>query len=74
MVTRWPSEPPPHTVVWHYIAGLLTGLALTRAEIGKRLSRRGPAVRLQQRNRPEAAPARATASITALIEALRGQR
>ena len=58
---RWPSEPLPHTVVWHYIAGLLAGLALTRAEIGKRLSRRGPAVRLQPTQPPEAAPARATA-------------
>ncbi len=44
---RWPSEPLPHTVVWHYIAGLLAGLALIRAEIGKRLSRRGPPVRPQ---------------------------
>jgi hypothetical protein len=38
-VTSLAIRAATNTVVWHYIAGLLAGLALTRAEIGKRLSR-----------------------------------
>jgi len=62
------------TVVWDHIAGLLADPALIRAEITKRLDRArtsGPAT--SQRNRLEAALAKATASITAMIEALSEQ-
>jgi DNA invertase Pin-like site-specific DNA recombinase len=62
------------TVVWDHIAGLLADPALVRAEITKRLDQArtsGPVT--SQRNRLETALAKATASITAMIEALSEQ-
>jgi site-specific DNA recombinase len=62
------------TVVWDHIAGLLADPALVRAEITKRLDQArtsGPVT--SQRNRLEAALAKATASITAMIEAFSEQ-
>jgi site-specific DNA recombinase len=62
------------TVVWDHIAGLLADPALIRAEITKRLDQArtsGPVT--SQRNRLEAALAKATASITAMIEAFSEQ-
>jgi len=62
------------TVVWDHITGLLAGPALIRAEIAKRLEQArttGPVT--SQRNRLETALAKATASITAMIEALSEQ-
>ena len=62
------------TVVWDHITGLLAGPALIRAEIDKRLqaARTSDPV-TSQRNRLEAALAKATASITTMIEALSEQ-
>jgi len=62
------------TVVWDHITGLLADPALIRAEIGKRLqaARTSDPV-TSQRNRLEAALAKATASITTMIEALSEQ-
>jgi site-specific DNA recombinase len=62
------------TVVWDHIAGLLADPALIRAEISKRLEQArtaGPVT--SQRKRLEAALAKATAAITAMIEALSEQ-
>ena len=62
------------TVVWDHITGLLTDPALIRAEISKRLERArtsGPVT--SQHKRLEAALAKATASISAMIEALAEQ-
>jgi DNA invertase Pin-like site-specific DNA recombinase len=62
------------TVVWDHIAGLLADPALIRAEITKRLEAArtsGPVT--SQRNRLEAAQAKATAAITAMIEAFAEQ-
>ena len=62
------------TVVWDHIAGLLADPALVRAEITKRLDQArtsGPVT--SQRNRLEAALAKATTSITAMIEAFSEQ-
>jgi site-specific DNA recombinase len=62
------------TVVWDHITLLLADPALIRAEITKRLEAArtsGPVT--SQRNRLEAALAKATASITAMIEALAEQ-
>ena len=62
------------TVVWDHITGLLTDPALIRAEISKRLERArtsGPVT--SQRRRLEAALAKATVSISAMIEALSEQ-
>jgi site-specific DNA recombinase len=62
------------TVVWDHITGLLADPALVRAEITKRLDQArtsGPVT--SQRNRLEAALAKATASITAMIEAFSEQ-
>src|SRR6516165_5166661 len=62
------------TVVWDHITGLLADPALIRAEITKRLDQArtsGPVT--SQRNRLEAALAKATASITAMIEAFSEQ-
>jgi site-specific DNA recombinase len=58
------------TVVWDHITGLLADPALIRAEISKRLNAArtaDPATR--QRKQLQAALAKATASITAMIEA-----
>jgi site-specific DNA recombinase len=60
----------PGKVVWEHITGLLADPALIRAEIDKRLEQArtfDPATR--QRKRLEAALAKATASINAMIEA-----
>jgi site-specific DNA recombinase len=62
------------TVVWDHITGLLADPALIRAETSKRLERArtsGPVT--SQRRRLEAALAKATASISAMIEALSEQ-
>jgi site-specific DNA recombinase len=62
------------TVVWDHIAGLLADPGLIRAEISKRLEAArtsGPVT--SQRNRLEAALAKATAAITAMIEAFSEQ-
>jgi site-specific DNA recombinase len=62
------------TVVWDHITALLADPALIRAEISKRLQAArtsGPVT--SQRNRLEAALAKATASISAMIEALAEQ-
>jgi site-specific DNA recombinase len=62
------------TVVWDHITGLLAGPALIRAEITKRLDQArtsGPVT--SQRKRLDGALAKATASITAMIEALSEQ-
>ena len=59
------------TVVWDHITGLLADPALIRAEIGKRLEQArtsDPVTR--QRKQLELALAKATTSITAMIEAL----
>ena len=62
------------TVVWDHIAGLLADPALIRAEITKRLERaRTSDPVTSQRKRLEAALAKATASISAMIEALAEQ-
>ena len=61
-------------VVWDHITGLLADPALIRAEISKRLDQAhtsDPALR--QRNRLETVLAKATKSITAMIEAYSGQ-
>jgi len=61
-------------VVWDHITGLLAGPALIRAEISKRLEQaRTSDPVTSQRTRLEAALAKATASITAMIEALSEQ-
>ena len=62
------------TVVWNHITGLLADPALIRAEIGKRLqaARTSDPV-TSQRSRLQAALAKATASISAMIEALAEQ-
>jgi len=62
------------TVVWDHITGLLADPALIRAEIDKRLqaARTSDPV-TSQRHRLQAALAKATASITAMIEALSEQ-
>jgi len=62
------------TVVWDHITGLLADPALIRAEIDKRLqaARTSDPV-TSQRNRLETALAKATASITTMIEALSEQ-
>jgi len=62
------------TVVWDHITGLLAGPALIRAEITKRLDAArtaDPATR--QRKQLQAALAKATASVTAMIEAFSEQ-
>jgi site-specific DNA recombinase len=62
------------TVVWDHITHLLADPALIRAEISKRLEQaRTSDPVTSQRNRLEAALAKATASITAMIEALTEQ-
>src|SRR5215472_7405152 len=62
------------TVVWDHITGLLADPALIRAEIDKRLQQaRTSDLVISQRKRLEAALAKATASITAMIEALSEQ-
>jgi site-specific DNA recombinase len=62
------------TVVWDHITGLLADPALIRAEIDKRLEQaRTSDPARSQRNRLETALAKATASISALIEALAEQ-
>jgi site-specific DNA recombinase len=62
------------TVVWDHITGLLADPALIRAEIDKRLEQaRTSDPVTSQRNRLEAALAKATASISAMIEALAEQ-
>jgi site-specific DNA recombinase len=62
------------TVVWDHITGLLADPALIRAEIGKRLEQaRTSDPVTSQRARLEAALAKATASISAMIEALSEQ-
>jgi len=61
-------------VVWDHITGLLANPALIRAEIDKRLEQaRTSDPVTSQRNRLQAALAKATASITAMIEALSEQ-
>jgi len=61
-------------VVWDHIAGLLADPALIRAEISKRLEQaRTSDPVTSQRKRLEAALAKATASINAMIEALSEQ-
>jgi DNA invertase Pin-like site-specific DNA recombinase len=62
------------TVVWDHITGLLADPALIRAEIDKRLqaARTSDPV-TRQRQRLQAALAKATASISAMIEALAEQ-
>ena len=61
-------------VVWDHITGLLADPALIRAEIDKRLEQaRTSDPVTSQRKRLEAALAKATASITAMIEALSEQ-
>ncbi len=62
------------TVVWDHITALLAGPALIRAEISKRLeaARTSDPV-TSQRKRLQAAAAKATASITAMIEAFSEQ-
>src|SRR4029077_4153476 len=62
------------TVVWDHITGLLADPALIRAEIDKRLqaARTSDPAR-SQRKRLETALAKATASISAMIEALSEQ-
>ena len=61
-------------VVWDHITGLLADPALIRAEIDKRLEQaRTSDPVTSQRKRLEAARAKATASITAMIEALSEQ-
>jgi DNA invertase Pin-like site-specific DNA recombinase len=62
------------TVVWDHITGLLAGPALIRAEIDKRLqaARTSDPARSQHK-RLETALAKATASISAMIEALSEQ-
>ena len=61
-------------VVWDHITGLLADPALIRAEIDKRLEQaRTSDPARSQRNRLETALAKATASISALIEALAEQ-
>jgi len=61
-------------VVWDHITGLLAGPALIRAEISKRLEQaRTSDPVTSQRTRLEASLAKATASITAMIEALSEQ-
>ena len=62
------------TVVWDHITGLLADPALIHAEISKRLevARTSDPV-TSQRTRLQAALAKATASITAMIEAYSGQ-
>ena len=58
------------TVVWDHITGLLAGPALIRAEISKRLETArtaDPATR--QRKQLQTALAKATASVTAMVEA-----
>jgi recombinase-like zinc beta ribbon protein len=62
------------TVVWDHITGLLADPALIRAEIDKRLeaARTSDPV-TSQRNRLQAALAKASASISAMIEALSEQ-
>ncbi|HEV3294960.1 MAG TPA: recombinase family protein, partial [Streptosporangiaceae bacterium] len=62
------------TVVWDHITALLAGPALIRAEISKRLEQArtaDPATR--QRKQLQAALAKATASVTAMIEAFSEQ-
>jgi site-specific DNA recombinase len=62
------------TVVWDHITGLLADPALIRAEITRRLDAArtaDPATR--QRNQLQAALAKATASVTAMIEAFSEQ-
>ncbi len=62
------------TVVWDHLSGLLADPALIRAEITKRLEQaRTSDPVTSQRNRLEAALAKATASISAMIEALAEQ-
>ena len=62
------------TVVWDHIAGLLADPALIRAEISKRLqAARTCDPVTSHRHRLEAALAKATASISAMIEALAEQ-
>jgi site-specific DNA recombinase len=62
------------TVVWDHITGLLADPALIRAEISKRLeAARTSGLVTSQRKRLDAALAKATASITAMIEALSEQ-
>ena len=61
-------------VVWDHITGLLADPALIRAEIDKRLDQaRTSDPATSQRSRLEAALAKATASISAMIEALAEQ-
>jgi site-specific DNA recombinase len=61
-------------VVWDHITGLLADPALIRAEIDKRLEQaRTSDLVTSQRKRLEAALAKATASISAMIEALSEQ-
>ena len=62
------------TVVWDHITGLLADPALIRTEIDKRLEQaRTSDPVTSQRHRLEAALAKATASISAMIEALAEQ-
>ena len=62
------------TVVWDHITGLLADPALIRAEIDKRLEQaRTSDPVTSQRKRLQAALAKATASITAMIEAFSEQ-
>jgi site-specific DNA recombinase len=62
------------TVVWDHITGLLADPALIHAEIDKRLEQARTADPVtSQRNRLQAALARASASITAMIEAFSEQ-
>src|SRR6516162_4980261 len=62
------------TVVWDHITGLLADPALIRAEIDKRLqAARTSDPITSQRSRLQAALAKATASISAMIEALSEQ-
>ena len=59
-----------NTVVWDHITGLLADPALIRAEISKRLEvARTSDPATSQRTRLQAALAKATASVTAMIEA-----
>jgi Recombinase/Recombinase zinc beta ribbon domain len=62
------------TVVWDHITGLLADPALIRAEISKRLEQaRTSDPVTSQRTRLQAALAKATASVTAMIEAFSEQ-
>jgi site-specific DNA recombinase len=62
------------TVVWDHITGLLTGPALIRAEIDRRLEQaRASDPVTRQRKQLELALAKATTSVTAMIEAFSEQ-